>query len=82
MRGNLTYLSIGAVISVGFALLFMVPFANDSISSIVSGTGHSAYGQLGLNPVPTTEEVIATYIARIPPGAALKVSPIHKRCAR
>jgi plastocyanin len=34
-------------------------------------------GQLGLNPVPTTEEVIATYVVRIPPGAALQDSPIH-----
>lgn len=34
-------------------------------------------GQLGLNPVPTTETVIATYVLRIPPGAALQDSPIH-----
>jgi len=74
---NLTYLLMGAVLSVSLALLSMMPSANYPISSIGSGTDNSAYGQLGLNPVPTTEEVVATYVVRIPPGAALQDSPIH-----
>ena len=51
-----------------------------NLSSAISFGGSAnvtVQGQLGLNPVPTTEEVIATYVVRIPPGAALEDSPIH-----
>jgi plastocyanin len=44
---------------------------------LTGSTNTTVQGQLGLNPIPTTEEVIATYVARIPPGAALQDSPIH-----
>lgn len=46
-------------------------------STTLSINGGNVYGQLGLNPIPTSQEVIATYVIRIPPGAALEESPIH-----
>ena len=48
-----------------------------TVISLMLSASPIAQGQLGLNPVPTTEEVIATYVVRIPPGAALEDSPIH-----
>jgi hypothetical protein len=45
--------------------------------SLAGSANITVQGQLGLNPVPTAEEGIATYVLRIPPGAALQDSPIH-----
>ena len=42
------------------------------MSSTVSMHGGYAYGQLGLNPITTSREVIPSYVIRIPPGAALE----------
>jgi hypothetical protein len=37
-----------------------------TVTSLIISGSFMVQGQLGLNPIPTTEEVIATYIARIP----------------
>lgn len=58
----------GILISIYFLL---------AASTAISINGGNVYGQLGLNPIPTSQEVIATYVIRIPPGAALEESPIH-----
>ena len=47
------------------------------IISLIVSNSTMVQGQIGLSPVPTMEEVIATYVVRIPPGAALQDSPIH-----
>ena len=57
-RPSPTLLAIVSTAMIGTVISLMV-----SASPIV-------HGQLGLNPVPTFEEVIATYVVRIPPGAA------------
>lgn len=76
MVGQSKLFTLGLV-SVSLALLFMVPTPTNPISLFIPDTSNSVYGQLGLNPAPTSEEVISTYIVRIPPGAALQDSPIH-----
>jgi hypothetical protein len=77
MKTRSQHRQIIIVVSLIFTLLFTVTAAINSTSSIVPSIGNSVYGQLGLTPVPTTQEVIATYVARIPPGAALQDNPIH-----
>jgi plastocyanin len=62
---------------VGIVISIIFTTSLDSIPSTIPSSEIKVYGQLGLNPVPTTQEVIATYIARVPPGAALEDSPIH-----
>jgi plastocyanin len=44
---------------------------------LISLTNTTAQGQLGLTPIPTSQETLPTYVVRIPPGAAMRVSPIH-----
>jgi plastocyanin len=69
-----TILGSGLVVAVIYLILAT---SLGSIASTGPSTENKVYGQLGLTPVPTTEEVIATYVVRIPPGAALEDSPIH-----
>jgi hypothetical protein len=64
-RSNLLLVAIVSATIIGTAI------------SLAGSANIVVQGQLGLNPIPTTEEVIATYILRIPPGAALQDSPIH-----
>jgi len=69
-------LSISKIPSTTLLAIVSTAFIGTVISLFVSANT-VVQGQLGLNPVPTTEEVIATYVVRIPPGAALQDSPIH-----
>jgi hypothetical protein len=64
-RSNLLLVAIVSATIIGTAI------------SLIGSANTTVQGQLGLNPIPTTEEVIATYVLRIPPGAALRDSPIH-----
>jgi plastocyanin len=48
-----------------------------SVLLLISLTNTTAQGQLGLTPIPTSQETLPTYVVRIPPGAAMRDSPIH-----
>jgi plastocyanin len=48
-----------------------------AIASLISSANTPLQGQLGLTPVPTSQETLPTYIVRIPPGAAMRDNSIH-----
>ena len=41
------------------------------VLSLISLTNTTVQGQLGLTPIPTSQETLPTYVVRIPPGAEL-----------
>ena len=48
-----------------------------SVLSLISLTNAPLQGQLGLTPIPTSQETLPTYVVRIPPGPTMRDSPIH-----
>ncbi|HET7390541.1 MAG TPA: plastocyanin/azurin family copper-binding protein [Nitrososphaeraceae archaeon] len=67
------YTTITVFLLVGILIAALI---SESSSAIITTTTN-ANGQIGMAPTITTQRVLPTFIIRIPPGAALKSSPIH-----
>lgn len=68
---------MGEFIVLRALLVSVVLLSSIVIASLINSSNTPVQGQLGLTPVPASQEILPTYIIRIPPGAAIRESPIH-----